>query len=114
MKGTRMRRKRRFFKRQAHIFDEVLKHVGRHREFYASQLVELADGLSLATIYVHLAAMESKGFFKSYQEPPDPRRPGMRRRLYRVTEEGVQAYRAYCDGLAVEGGHRFSRHEAAT
>jgi DNA-binding PadR family transcriptional regulator len=42
-------------------------------------------------VYVPLDRLEKKGYLKSYLGEPTPERGGKRKRLYRVTKEGIKA-----------------------
>jgi DNA-binding PadR family transcriptional regulator len=65
-------------------------------EMYGLELVEKSGGsLKRGTIYVTLGRMEDKGFVTSRQEIEDASRPGIPRRLYRLTGYGMRVYSAW-------------------
>lgn len=62
-------------------------------ERFGLELVKASDGgLKRGTIYVTLNRMAEKGYLTSRQEK-SPQDPGMPRRLYTITGEGVRALR---------------------
>jgi PadR family transcriptional regulator, regulatory protein PadR len=78
-------------------------------ERFGLELVKASDGdLKRGTIYVTLNRMIEKGYLTSRQEK-SPQDPGMPRRLYTITGEGLRALRiedAAASAAAVEGiGH---------
>jgi DNA-binding PadR family transcriptional regulator len=67
-----------------------------HKWWYGLDLVSKSNKrLDRGTIYVHLAILENQGFVESREENDDefqPHHPDqLRRRLYRITEEGMRA-----------------------
>lgn len=74
-------------------------------EKYGLELVrESAKQLKRGTIYVTLQRMEDKGLVESRVEEKDPTRPGIPRRLYRVTGHGAMVRNAYQAAEAVMHG----------
>ena len=63
-------------------------------ERFGLQMVRESEGaLKRGTIYVTLNRMVEKGYLTSRREK-EPKDPGMPRRLYMITGEGVRALRA--------------------
>jgi len=73
-------------------------------EQYGLEMVKLSAGtLKRGTIYVTLGRMEDKGFVRSRREK-SPTDPGMPRRLYQITGEGVRVLQAIDAASAVFAG----------
>ena len=69
-------------------------------ERFGLEMVKESHGsLRRGTIYVTLSRMVDKGYVRSRQEK-DSKDPGMPRRLYAITGEGVRALRAIDAALA--------------
>lgn len=71
--------------------------IGAHtQEMYGLELMEKSQArLKRGTIYVTLSRMEDKGYVSSRQETEHPSRPGIPRRLYRLTGYGMRVYSAW-------------------
>jgi DNA-binding PadR family transcriptional regulator len=64
------------------------------KERFGAQLVDESGGvLSRNSIYIVLDRMQEKGFVESRPEEKDPSRPGLPRRLYKVTGTGAYAFK---------------------
>lgn len=81
----------------------------RQQEMYGLELMEKSgERLKRGTIYVTLSRMEEKGYVSSRQETEHPSRPGIPRRLYRLTGYGMRVYSAWSlvrDQLFGVAGH---------
>lgn len=63
------------------------------KELYGLEMVRMSGGeLKRGTIYVTLARMVEKGLVESRQEDKPADRPGLPRRLYKITGYGRRAY----------------------
>lgn len=71
----------------------ILDQLRSETERFGLEMVTGSDGaLKRGTIYVTLSRMIEKGYVKSRQEK-SPKDPGMPRRLYAITGEGLRALR---------------------
>lgn len=73
----------------------ILDLLTERGEQYGLQLVAAAGGrLKRGTVYVTLARMEEKRLISSRLETPADKRPGIPRRLYTPTADGLRTLRA--------------------
>ena len=64
-------------------------------ELYGLEMVHASKALKPGTIYVTLGRMEDKGYIESRKEERSPTRPGIPRRLYRITGFGRRVFAAW-------------------
>lgn len=68
----------------------ILRLLAEHGELYGLQLVQASGGdLKRGTIYVTLGRMEQRGIVASREQPRAVPAPGMPRRLYKPTAQGL-------------------------
>ena len=72
----------------------VLQFLVTSREMYGLEMVKASNKLARGTVYVLLGRMEDKGFITSRKEKEEGR-PGMPKRLYKITGLGQRAYAAW-------------------
>lgn len=63
----------------------------RNGEMYGLEMVKDSDELKRGTVYVTLNRMADKGYVESRVMEDDPT-PGLPRRLYRATPQGVRVF----------------------
>lgn len=82
----------------------ILTMLRRGGEQYGLEMVKRSDGaLKRGTIYVTLNRMEEKGYLRSRREKA-PTDPGMPRRLYQISGEGIRLLQATEAAHAVFSG----------
>lgn len=75
------------------------------QEMYGLEMVDKSKGLlKRGTIYVTLNRMEEKGYLTSRHEEKPADRPGLPRRLYKITGHGSRVVRAWDAAAAAWSG----------